>query len=763
VISAITQAGRRDLGLELIHVSTTDPEAEIRGAAFDALRNLGVKDAVPAALDGLGDENQFVRTAAMQLVGELGEAEVASMIRPRTSDYEPMVRAASARALGQIQARDAQPELARLLRDPVPEVRAAAADGVSDGGGAWAVPELLKLLVDSDPHARRSAAHALGRVGDAAILPALTRAFQTGSADLREVIADSVARIDVNALPALLDILMESSDLQSRLATVRILGRIQSPASAGLLEIVWKDREPAVRSLAVDALVQLGGDRSEELLTQGLTDPDDEVRSKSVEALARFGATGAGPRILELLTSDPSPRVRERAALATGLLRVPGGDTALLAACHSEEPLNVRAAAALGIGAYDKESIVAQVLSMLDEDPVREFLRERLQHDPGFRQIRQRLRDAQQVELRALGSLNREQMEASLVEGMRGVLDPRERVRLVSAIQAFRGERSRRALVYAVRSDPSPDVRAAALAAVADMLDPDELLLAARRAVTDPHPAVRRVAVTLFSRMDPEQALPMLVKLLRAEDDDPVVLQAVARHAETAFHTFVDLTMGAAPGSHEGIVVARVARFINHPDLPMLLGSIGRSTAPEAREELAVLWRHRPELMSEEGLAALSGDPVASVRIAAVHAWGASRRYDRLAQFFEDPEADVRRMAALELAAARNGPDPAALLRDVDERVRAAAWGARMLRGGATDLPPDIGRETAAAALREIMPAEQLQATARTHPEPARRLAAGVALALMDDPVAREVAGKDPETRVREQVGRALGPARSEG
>jgi HEAT repeat protein len=353
-------------------------------------------------------------------------------------------------------------------------------------------------------------------------------------------------------------------------------------------------------------------------------------------------------------------------------------------------------------------------------------------------------------------------MEASLVEGMRGVLDPRQRVRLVSAIQAFRGERSRRALVYAVRSDPSPEVRAAALAAVADMLDPDELFLAARRAVTDPHPAVRRVAVSLFSRMDPEQALPMLIRLLRAEDDDPVVLQAVARHAENAFHTFVDLTMGASPSSHEGIVIARVARFINHPDLARLLGSIGKSAAPEVREELAVLWRHRLELMSEEGLNALSADPVPAVRLAAVSAWGASRRYDRLAQFFEDPEAEVRRRTALELVAAKDGPDPAALLGDVDEGVRAAAWSAQLLRGSRTDLPANIGRETAAAALKDAVTAEEMQAAGRTHPDPRRRIAAGIALALMDDPVARDIAQNDPVSEVRDRVTRLLGPTRSD-
>ena len=316
--------------------------------------------------------------------------------------------------------------------------------------------------------------------------------------------------------------------------------------------------------------------------------------------------------------------------------------------------------------------------------------------------------------------------------------------------------------MYAVRSDPSPEVRAAALAAVADMLDPDELFLSARRAVTDPHPAVRRVAITLFSRMEADQALPMLIRLLRAEDDDPVVLQAVARHAELSFHTFVDLTMGAAPGSHEGIVVARVARYVNHPDLPKLLTSIGKSASPEAREALAILYRHRPELMAEDGLNALSQDPVPAVRVAAVHAWGAARRFDRLFQFFEDPEPEVRRKAALELTGASDGPDPSPLLNDVDETVRAAAWSAQMLRGRRIDLPSNIGRETAAAALKEVITPEELQSAVRTDPDPSRRMAAGIALALMDDPVAREVAESDPVPEVRDQVARVLGPPRSD-
>jgi HEAT repeat protein len=393
---------------------------------------------------------------------------------------------------------------------------------------------------------------------------------------------------------------------------------------------------------------------------------------------------------------------------------------------------------------------------MVDEEPVREYLRDRLQHDPSYRQIRQRLKESQQVELRALGSLNREQMEASLVEGMRGVLDPRERVRLVAAIHAFQGERSRRALMYAVRSDPSPEVRAAALEAVAGMLDADELSLAARRAVTDPHPAVRRVAVTLFARMTPEQAMPMLIKLLRTEDEDPVVLQAAAGHAEAAFSVFVDLTLGHGTGTREGIVIARVARYVHHPELARLLGTLARSPSPDVRRELALVWRDRPELIIEPMLTGLSVDPDSTVRLASAQAWGAARQFDRLVGFFQDPEPEIRRRAVLELRASTDGPDPSPLQKDPDERVRAAAWLTRLVKGQQSAPPSDVGRETAVATLREVTTPEELQATVRTSPDPGKRIAAGIALAVLGDPVAQEVARTDPVELVRTEVTKAI-------
>ncbi len=752
VVKAIHRSGRHDLGGELMQLATHDPDPDIRTLVYDILRQFGHREAVPAAIAGLGDTNQQVRAAAMKLVGELGEAEVAELIRPKTGDPEPVVRAAAARALGQVRAQDAQPELARLLHDPVPDVRAAAAEGVADGRGSWATPELLRLLGDSDSAVRMAAAAALGRVADRSSLPPLLRAFQTGGPELRRVLARTVALIEPEALPELIDVLLESRDTEARLAIVDVLTQVRAPHTADLLQLVWQDGEPEVRAAAATALGTLGSEQAIALLGGGLDDPDGTVRTACVNALIRHMPGQYGPKFLSLLSEDPAAEVRERAALATGLLRVPGGAGPLAHACRPEEPLEVRAAAALAIGAYDEESIVAQVVDMMDEEPVRNLLRERLRQDPAYRLIRTRLRESRQVELRALASLSRDQMEATLVEGMRGVLDAGERVRLVGALRAFEGERSRRALIYAVRSDPSPEVRAAALRAIGELLEPEELLFTARRAVTDPQPAVRRVAVALFARIPPDLALPTLVKVLRVEDHDDEVMKIIAGHAEKAFDVFMDLIMGLRGDGREGVMVAHVARHIHHHDLGRLLPPLARSGEPEVREATAELFTYRPDLVDGDTLDALLKDPVAAVRIAAVRATGAARQFVRLEARLEDPDPAVRRQAAIEL---RNAPSAGALARivaDPDDTVRATAWITRLIRNETTALPPDLDRETLAGQIRATLDIETLHRVARTDVEAEHRLAAGIALAVVGDPAGAKIAASDPSDEVRAGV-----------
>lgn len=757
MVGAIRRAERGDLSSELIERTRQDREPAVRADALEALHALGARDAVPAALDALGDDDDRVRAAATGLIGDLGGHDLASVIQPRSTDREPLVRAAAARALGLVHAVGAEKEFARLLRDPEPQVRAAAAEGSAETGWKGAVPLLIELLSDAHEPVRVAAARALGELGDPAAVAPLVRAFRDATPAFADAITGAVARLDRDALGEIIDVLLERDDAPSRARLVRTIGGLKAPHPIPLLRALFHDTAPEVRTVTAEVLGRVAGEQARALLAGGLADSEEQVRAAVVDALVRVGGEQEAPKIMALLRDDPSPLVRERAALATGLFRPSGGEVLLLEICHQRQPVAVRAAAALALGAYDQESLIARIIEMADEADLREVLRERLKADAEFRLLGLRLREAQHVELRALGSTSREQMEQTLAEGMRGVLSPEQRIRLVAGLRAFQGERSRGALLSVVRSDPSPEVRAAALIAVGGMLDAGELHLTASRALADPNKTVRHAAVALFQRVAPEKGLPGLMRLLRS-DEDPVVLRAVAEQAEAAFPAFLDLALGLDTGGQEAVLLCRVARYMHHPGLRRVLAAVGRSTAAPVREAIAALWTARPDLMDEAALAGLSVDPTVAVRRAAVAAWGASQQYGRLASMLGDPDPGVRQEIARAFLGAPDTTALEALFLDPDEMVRAALFVTRVLRGE-WDEPPGafgISRAAAATAVRHTVPVGTLRDTARDDRDPARRLAAGLALAVLGDEAAYTVMRTDPLREVRDRVGRML-------
>ncbi len=757
IIAAIRQAGRGDLGAELIERARVDPDPAIRGEVLEALHAMAIREAVPAALDGLGDADERVRAAATALVGDLGGSELAGVILPRSADREPLVRAAAARALGLIQAAGADREFSRLLRDPEAIVRAAAAQGVARTRWQGAAPLLVELLTDASPEVRIAAAHGLGELRVAGTVEPLIRGYRDAEPAFADAIIGAVARIDRDALGAIIDILLERDDAEGRARLVRAIGSLKPPHPNQLLESLFRDRAPEVRIAAADVLGRGEDDRAVDLLLEGLNDPDGGVRAHAVDGLVRMGREEVAMRLLTLLREDPSPSVRERTALATGIFHPPGGEVALLGACLQDQPVTVRAAAVLALGAYDQESLVARVVEMADETELREVLRERLKQDAEFRLLGLRLREARHVELRALGSSSREQMEQTLAEGMRGVLSPEQRVRLVAGLRVFQGERSRSALLSVVRSDPSPEVRAAALTAVGGMLDADELHLTATRALADPNRSVRHAAVALFQRVSPEKGLPGLLRLLRSEED-PILLKAVAEQAEAAFPAFLDLALGLDRNGQEAVLLTRVARHMHHPELRRIIAAVGRSTAPPVREAVAILWAARPDLLDEAALEELTVDPAVPVRRAAVRAWAGARRFGRLAAMLGDPDPGVRQDIALAFLDAPETTALEPLFLDPDETVRASLFTIRLLRGEWSEPPASfaVSRTAAAIAIRQARTVEALREIARDDRDPERRLPAALALAVLGDDAAYTVMRTDPQWSVRDRVGQML-------
>jgi HEAT repeat protein len=780
VVTAIGRAQRRDLAAEIIQIAANDSEPSLRTLAFGTLRSLGLREALSAAITGVTDPDQRVRAAAVELMGALGGLDVVRMLRAQTGDAEAPVRAAAVRALGAL-GEATEADVRGLLGDPSSVVREAAVLAVAEARLSSLLPTLIELLRDNDVGVRHEAALAIGALGDRSVVPALLRAFPDPAADVSQAIAVAVSRLDLEAVPGLIDSLVESPDVEAKLALIRTLDQRGSEAIPVLYRL-RSDYIPAVRAAAIKALgrrARRGGSEVESLqpaLESGLRDPDELVRATAVEAWVRacpewregvwtergkgWSEERRGNPLLTMLEEDSSPLVRERVALAIGLLRMPEGEEALIAATRRTEPANVRAAAVLAGGVFDRESIVARVVEMPDRAVVREFLAERLRHDAWFRLLSLRLSAVRQLEVRALRSRSDEVAQASLAQGMRSLLDAGERVRLIGSLRAFQGEQGRTALLQTVRTDPTPEVRTAALNAVGDLLEEEELLSTGARALGDPSVLVRRAAVELFTRASPARALPRLIQVLRA-DDDPAVLAAVATLAEQHFPVFAQAILALPLESERAVVIIRIARHIAHPDLASLLPPFARSGSPEVRAAVAELWRNRPDTGDPESLEALTLDPEMVVRRSAAASLAAADRYDLLDTMTHDPDSIVRREVAIVLGRAATISEAGLeilerLAIDADMGVRSAAYVARLLQGIALPLPPELDSHLAALALRESADLPNLRQTARTAASEERRLAAALALALLQDEAAREVARTDPAPTIRHRVSGAL-------
>jgi hypothetical protein len=93
---------------------------------------------------------------------------------------------------------------------------------------------------------------------------------------------------------------------------------------------------------------------------------------------------------------------------------------------------------------------------------------------------------------------------------------------------------------------------------------------------------------------------------------------------------------------------------------------------------------------------------------------------------------------------------------DDEVAVRAAAYVARLLQGLPIPFPPGLDPRAAAEAVRDAGDLATLRNIARIAPAEERRLAAALALALIQDETAREVARTDPAPAIRHRVGGAL-------
>jgi hypothetical protein len=184
--------------LERIREKLDDPDRDVRVTALFTLVGAGVPDAAALAMDGLDDEDGFVRATAGKLLGDLEAKEATRvLIEHLLGDSHPIVRQRCAEALTVIGGEAAESGLVQAMEDPLKNVRQAAVRGVSRLDPALGFDVLARIALD-DPEweIRAEAARAVGRSGNPGARELLEAALEDSHEMVRAAAAHAMTTLD---------------------------------------------------------------------------------------------------------------------------------------------------------------------------------------------------------------------------------------------------------------------------------------------------------------------------------------------------------------------------------------------------------------------------------------------------------------------------------------------------------------------------------------------------------------------------------------
>jgi HEAT repeat protein len=352
----------------------------------DAIRLLSCidipdSDLLPLLTQALSDPDEYVRRGATEALAQLRSAAAEADVPPGNRDEASLDASDGAIAALLVRARGAGPQarqralhdlavigarccrvrrvildaLVNALRDADRDVRRAAAAGLvrlrllpENKGARHAARMMRSALGDSDAAVRSAVATALAQIAevDSRVAPALVKALGDPAYDVRGAVEEALREVP-GAAPHLARMLRaKDADVRRRAAALLGSGSDScgSPASAAVVRALARvvgDANVAARSAAVQAFQHWThcALAAVPALFRTLSAPRAVARQGALQALARLDQIPAAvePAVLRALRDDPSPAVRQAAALAAGRL---GGAAvpALVLALGDEDP-----------------------------------------------------------------------------------------------------------------------------------------------------------------------------------------------------------------------------------------------------------------------------------------------------------------------------------------------------------------------------------------------------------------------------------------
>jgi HEAT repeat protein len=250
-----------------------DEDQEARRAAALALLQLdpGPEIMIPAFLGAFDSASPEVRSDMLEAIASLGEEAVPGMIRGLKY---PDIRKQVAEILGRIGegAKEAVPALLEHVNDEDPQVQAEVLFALGCIGGPeakGAIDAAIAVLQDENERVRVSGMYLLGKLGPdaAAAAPELKKILKSDDPKSPRACMWALVRIEPdNEEVAKLAVPMMISGLEDEDAFVRIeaartlelIGPAAKEAIPALKKLEQDDPDPEVREAAVDAIQSIG-------------------------------------------------------------------------------------------------------------------------------------------------------------------------------------------------------------------------------------------------------------------------------------------------------------------------------------------------------------------------------------------------------------------------------------------------------------------------------------------------------------------------
>lgn len=344
----------------------SDPDADVRAAACEALGRMGAPEGLSSLFGRLADTSPLVVQSAISAIQSVGGPDTRGLAMANARSPNVAVRRWSLRILSYFGFPGTLEVLLEAINDDDPRVQESAIQGLAFIEEPSAKDALLAATRHPSASVRAVGLRSLGQtVPDVRVEAALIRGLSDPEPWPRYYASQSAGKLRVEAAIDTLVRLLADPAGQVRVAAIEALSHFEGPvAEAALVERASSNEddlrqaaliglgiahaglpavmnavgsaEAATRLVAVSALASFETPEVTALLLRAGTDADESVRTAAIGALASRPGPGATAALVSLLGSDKSNAALIREALAIPSPDRVAGLAQALAAAHDE-------------------------------------------------------------------------------------------------------------------------------------------------------------------------------------------------------------------------------------------------------------------------------------------------------------------------------------------------------------------------------------------------------------------------------------------